>query len=197
MKGILALLGILTVLTGCGVEPQAAPQPLTIPAPQPTEPGVESDDEGPELIVFFVRGTDLEPVERAADVVSASAALAALAAGPTRAEVIGGLRTALAPQQLRVDEGLPGGITAVAVTREFTGITGGNQLLAVAQVVWTLTDLPGTHRVRFIVDGVPVEVPTDSGLTDAPVSRENFRSVAPPRRSEPASRETESSGGGG
>ncbi|MGY1915368.1 GerMN domain-containing protein [Blastococcus sp. SYSU DS0973] len=179
MRALAVLLCALVVLTGCGVDPQDRPQVLTIPVPEVSETGGQPPANGPTLTVYFVRGTVLAPVERATDVVDAPSALSQLNLGPTRAEVIGGLRTALAPQTLRVDEGVPGGITSVSVTREFTGITGGNQLLAVAQVVWTLTDLPGTTQVRFLVDGVPVEVPTDGGLTEQPVSRTHFRSVAP------------------
>ncbi|WP_346618684.1 GerMN domain-containing protein [Blastococcus montanus] len=179
MRLLAGLLALLVVLTGCGVDPQPDPELLTIQAPPVTEGGRASADRGPELTVYFVAGADLAPVSRATDVVTPAAALARLTAGPTRAEVIGGVRTALAPQELQVDEGLPGGITSVSVTREFTGISGGNQLLAVAQVVWTLTDLPGTTRVRFLLDGVPVEVPTDEGLTEEPVARDHYRSVAP------------------
>ncbi|MDK3257659.1 GerMN domain-containing protein [Blastococcus capsensis] len=188
MRAFLALLCGLVVLTGCGVEPQTAPQPLTIPAPQPSQPGQRTDDVGLELTVFFVRGTDLMPARRSVDAPTAAEALEALTAGPTRADVIVGLRTALAPQPLSVDVGLPGGITSVTVTPEFAGISGGNQLLAVAQVVWTLTGLEDTQQVRFLVDGVPVEVPTDTGLTEAPVGRDNFSSVAPPQSPEPAPR---------
>ena len=179
MRVVLALLSGLLALAGCGVEPQTAPQPLTIPAPEASQPGQRSDDVGLQLTVFFVHGAALVPVRRTVDAVSATEALDVLAVGPTRAEVIAGLRTALAPQPLSVDVGMPGGMTSVAVTTEFTGISGANQLLAVAQVVWTLTGLEGTEQVRFLVDGIPVEVPTDSGLTNAPVSRDDFASVAP------------------
>jgi spore germination protein GerM len=68
----------------------------------------------------------------------------------------------------------------VAVTREFTGLGGGNQQLAVAQIVWTVTEFPGVQQVRFSIDGQPLEVPTDEGLTDQPVDRDDYRSVAPP-----------------
>ena len=185
MRAILALLCGLLLLAGCGVEPQAAPQPLTIPAPPVSQPGQSSDDAAVELTVYFVRGTELVPAQRTVEMLTAAEALEALITGPTRAEVIAGLRTALAPQPLSVDVGLPGGITSIAVTPEFTGISGGNQLLAVAQVVWTLTELEGTQQVSFLVDGVPVEVPTDTGLSENPVGRDNFSSVAPAQSAEP------------
>ncbi|MGY2085732.1 GerMN domain-containing protein [Blastococcus sp. SYSU DS0539] len=186
MRVLVPLLCALAVLAGCGVEPQDRPQVLTIPVPEISEAGERPEANGPAVTVYFVRGAVLAPVERATAVADAPSALGRLASGPTRVEVIGGLRTALAPQTLRVDEGVPGGITSVSVTREFTGITGGNQLLAVAQVVWTLTDLPDTTQVRFLLDGVPVEVPTDGGLTEQPVDRDDFRSVAPTADPTPA-----------
>lgn len=186
MRTLAALLCLAALLTGCGVEPQARPERVAVPT-QPLNPPVpQPDDEGPDVVVFFVRGADLAPVRREADVATPDVALQLLIAGPTRPEVINGLRTALAPQALAVDLGVPGGITSVTVTPEFAGITGGNQLLAVAQVVWTLTEVPGTAQVRFLVDGAPVEVPTDSGLSDQPVGREHFRSVAPVDISESA-----------
>ncbi|MCZ2860438.1 GerMN domain-containing protein [Blastococcus sp. VKM Ac-2987] len=179
MRAVPALLCALLLLAGCGVEPQGSPEVLTIPVPEVSAAGERTEANGPALTVYFVQGTTLAAAERATQIADAPSALELLSQGPTRVEVIGGLRTALAPQSLLADEGVPGGITSVSVTREFTGITGGNQLLAVAQVVWTLTDLPGTTQVRFLVEGVPVEVPTDSGLTDQPVDRDHFRSVAP------------------
>lgn len=172
-------MGALLALTGCGVAPQDRPEPLPVAAPPAVELSGRPRSDGPEVTVFFVRGAALAPATRSTEGSDAASAVEQLTVGPSRLEVLSGLRTALAPQPLTVDEGLPGGLTAVSVTREFTGVTGGNQLLAVAQVVWTLTDLPGTTEVRFLVDGVPVEVPTDEGLSDQPVDRNDYGSVAP------------------
>jgi spore germination protein GerM len=71
-------------------------------------------------------------------------------------------------------------VVTVAVSREFTEVAGGNQLLATAQVVFTVTEVPGVAAVRVTADGSPVEVPTDAGLTDEPVRREDYASVAGP-----------------
>jgi hypothetical protein len=65
------------------------------------------------------------------------------------------------------------------VTRGFISIGGGNQLLAVAQVLWTLTEFPGIDGVLFVLDGPLVAVPTDDGLTDRPVDRADYAAVAP------------------
>ncbi len=180
MRRMAVLVGALLIglITGCGVGPEPAPERLTIPAPPAMDIGVQPETDGRELTLYFIRGADLAAVPRLTAQADADAALSALSEGPTRGEVLSGLRTALSPQMLSAERRL-GGLTAVSVTREFTEVAGGNQLLAVAQVVWTLTELPGVSQVRFLVDGMPVEVPTDQGLTDQPVRREDYRSAAP------------------
>ncbi len=177
--GAAILLVAALLLTGCGVRSEDRPEPVTTAAAPSPAMGNGSPAAGPRLTVFFIRGADLAPVERRTDATTTAAAIDRLVEGPTRAEVSTGIRTALPPEVVGVDEVLPDGLVTVSVTRGFTGITGSNQLLAVAQIVWTLTDLPTVTTVRFVVEGTPVEVPTDGGLTDRPVGRDDYRSVAP------------------
>lgn len=176
---IVCCLAAGTAVAACGVPTQDRPEALIIDAPEPTSTAEPMVDEG-AVGLWFIRGSQLEEVSRPGGPADVHAALDLLAAGLTPAEVAGGLRTALAPQTLRhsgptADEP----VVTVAVTREFTGLGGGNQQLAVAQIVWTVTEFPGVDEVRFSVDGRPLEVPTDEGLTDEPVDRADYRSVAP------------------
>ncbi len=176
-----ALMALITtsLVAGCGVSAQDTAEPVSTAAQPAVESGNGDRYAGAQLTVFLVRGADLAPVERRINTATASAALEQLVEGPTRAEAAGGVRTALAPQVVGVEGALNDGTTTVSVTRGFTGITGGDQLLAVAQVVWTLTALPTVDRVRFTVEGRPVEVPTDAGLSGEPVDQDDYRSVAP------------------
>ena len=176
---VVGLLVAALLLTGCGVGAEDRPEPVTTAAAPVVTTGNGSPAAGPRLTVFFVRGARLTPVERRTNATTTAAALDQLVEGPTRTEVRTGIRTALPPEVGGVDQVLPDGVAIVSVTRGFTGITGGNQLLAVAQIVWTLTDLPSVSTVRFVVEGTPVEVPTDGGLTDRAVGRDDYRSVAP------------------
>ena len=175
---------------GCGVAADGSPEPVSTAAAPAVQTGDGAPPSGPQLTVYFVRGADLAPVGRRTASPVASVALDALAEGPTRAEAADGIRTALAPEVMGVEGVLPDGTATVALARGFTGLTGGSQLLAMAQVVWTLTELPAVTGVRFTVEGRPVEVPTDAGLAARPVDREDFRSVAPavpPTATPPAS----------
>lgn len=175
----LALVIAALVVPGCGVRPEDRPEPVTTAAQPSAQIGTGGRAGDPHVTVFLVRDVRLTPVDRRTDATTTAAALEHLVEGPTRAEAATGIRTALPPEVVGVDEGLADGLTTVSVSRGFTGITGGDQLLAVAQVVWTLTDLPTVTTVRFVVEGAPVEVPTDGGLTDRPVDRDDYRSVAP------------------
>ena len=182
-RAVLALVA-LTVLAGCGLDAQPGPEPVSVPRPSTPEPGATGAPDGPRVAVWFVRGSRLEAAERPVERPAVDTALAALVAGPTRGEVVDGLRTALSPQSLTPDRPVAtDAVVTIGVSREFTEVAGGNQLLATAQVVFTVTELPGVEAVRITADGSPVEVPTDEGLSAEPVSREDYASVAAPERS--------------
>jgi hypothetical protein len=185
MRPIAAVL-LLLVVCACGVSEQDRPEPVEVPAAPPARAGSASANGGAEVAVFFIRGARLEEVPRSAPRSDIPTALDLLVGGPTRAEVLGGLRTALAPQPLEPRVAAPlSQVVTVDVTRDFTDVAGGNQLRAVAQVVWTATQFPEVQLVRFTAEGEELEVPTDQGLTDRPVSRSDYGSVAP-RRSTPS-----------
>lgn len=181
MRRAVLAVAAATALAGCGVGPQPAPEEVGVPLPTAPPSGAAGDAGGDRVTVWFVRGSRLEAAERPAGRPGVDAALDALATGPTRAEVVEGLRTALSPQSLTPDRPLaPAAVVTVGVSREFTEVAGGNQLLATAQVVFTVTEFPGVESVRIVTGGSPVEVPTDEGLTAEPVGRDDYASVAVP-----------------
>jgi hypothetical protein len=53
------------------------------------------------------------------------------------------------------------------------------ELLAAAQLVWTLTQAPGLEQVRARTGGRPVPLPTASGPRDRPVGRNDYLPFAP------------------
>jgi hypothetical protein len=184
LAAVLVAVLLLGPLAGCGVGAQERNEPAPLPEVLPTPPRPPGSGGGEDLVVYLVSGASLSPVRRAVPERRPQDAVDQLLAGPTRAEVLSGLRTALSPQHLSVLTGPdPGGTVTVTVTRGFTGIGRGNQLLATAQVVFTVTELPGVQAVRVTADGSPVEVPTDEGLSAEPVGREDYASVAAPDRS--------------
>lgn len=182
MRGIrqfgawLACLSTFAVVVACGVNPQTHPVPLDVKAPpqQTTAPPPDGDA---SVTVYFVRNGRLLAVTRPATDTSISTALALLLAGPNGAEATMGVQSALVPQQLTATTA--GGVVTIAATRDFTSISGDNQLLAAAQLVYTITDKAPTQRVRITVGGKVIDVPTDQGLARDPVERNHYLSVAP------------------
>ncbi|HEX2849142.1 MAG TPA: GerMN domain-containing protein, partial [Acidimicrobiales bacterium] len=53
------------------------------------------------------------------------------------------------------------------------------QVLALAQIVFTLSEIPDVARVQFTLAGSPIEVPTPAGSTTGPVTRDAFPTIAP------------------
>jgi hypothetical protein len=95
-------------------------------------------------------------------------------AGPTEGEAELGLRSAV--DELSVNDVTVEGDTAVVeLAEDFLELPGGEQLLAVAQLTCTLTSQPGTTRVTFLLEGEPVEVPTQTGsIVARPVTRADY-----------------------
>ena len=164
-----ALVGVLLLaLTACGLTAQGSPQRVdtgTIaengPLPSVRRVGV--------VEIYLLRDERLVSVVRSGR--TGQDALSLLAAGPTPVEAAAGIGNALPPQPLRFvgeqEERDGGG----RVTEAFAALSGRSQLLAVAQLVGTVTDLCCATQVRVLLDGRVVALPTDIGLTERPVLR--------------------------
>ncbi|GAA1435131.1 hypothetical protein GCM10009616_31420 [Microlunatus lacustris] len=173
----LAVLASLVLLPGCGVTSQDAPVLLPV-QPTSTASSTPAESNGYDVTVYFVHLGRLAPVSRPAPDSSPETALRLLVDGPSAWEAATGLETALVPQKFSSVLGSRGALT-VEVGPEFANIAGDNQLLAVAQLVWTATDRAPGVLVRLTVEGKPIEVPTDDGLSRLPVGRADYTTVAP------------------
>jgi spore germination protein GerM len=137
-------------------------------------------------ILWLIDGDTLVP--RRHDVVapaSVESVTAELLAGPDELEQQLGLRSALPDPTVVVGGELSRGIATVELTPSFLEISSQDQLLAVGQLVLTLTDLRGVGSVQFTLDDGPVAVPTPGGQSsEQPVVREQFFELsAPPETS--------------
>jgi spore germination protein GerM len=102
-----------------------------------------------------------------------------VAGGITAAERERSLRSALPDASVVVDVSVTGGVATVALAPTFGDIPPADQVLAVGQIVLTLTDLRGVGGVRFVVDDVAIAVPLPDGSTaDRVVSRDDFIDLA-------------------
>lgn len=147
----------------------------TAPSPSPS----------PEetLTVFFVRAGRLAPATRAVsgDLRPVEAAARALLEGPTAEERLGGMDSIVPPQTSLLEIHVLEQVADIDLSAEFQSPAEPELIhLRIAQVVWTLVDLPEINAVRFFIDGALISVATDGGVpVDRPVTARDFESVAP------------------
>lgn len=150
--------------------------PTTVPASTTTSPVIEtttstSSSTIPVEIVsmFFVAGTQVVPIDRL--LLSPAAApqvLSALSEGPPEGDAAAGLRSAL-PVGFVAEVTVERGIATVELPGTFiTDLPGGEQRLAVAQIVLTLTRQSGVGQVRFTSNNEPQSVPRGRGDLSTP-----------------------------
>ncbi len=185
---LVAMLAVLA-LAACGVPGQEQAQvakrkEVPFGLLDPTDTSIVPSQSVTSNVVIYLVTTDRQHLLAVARDVGATdpvaAAVAALAAGPTDREAAFGLQTALPAQHLVRSVKVTEGVAAVDLDTAFGDIGGSNQLLAIAQIVYTLTAQPGVSRVTFSVDGGAVEIPRgDGSLTSGAVSRADYQQLAP------------------
>lgn len=99
--------------------------------------------------------------------------------GPSKEERSLGITSAV-PVGTVASVGSSRGVATVDLNAAFGDIRSSEQLLALAQIVYTLTGQPGIGGVAFTLEGEPVKVPLAGGqLRQGPLSRDDFSALAP------------------
>jgi spore germination protein GerM len=168
------------VLVGCGVNPEGSPRQIDeerLPAALQVE-HASTTTVGTALVplqVWFVRDNHLVPVSHQVEVpLTASKAVADLVLGPTDAEAAS-LRSAIPDPQVIVEATVTDGTATVDLAEEFNQVPTADQVLAIGQLVLTLTGLDGIDQVRFRLGQIDVAVPLPDGTTsDQPVDAADF-----------------------
>jgi germination protein M len=198
-----ALLGTASVAAGCGGDdpvavgpvpseqeaPAASPAPpAAAPAPPAASPGApgEPSEEAAETTtyeVWFALGDKLFVARRTQEATRrvGTAALEALLAGPSQDEAGASVTTAIPEDTQLLGLSVEDRVATVDLSSEFE--SGGGSLsmfLRLGQVVYTLTQFPTVDRVRFHLDGEPVDVFSGEGIVlDDPVTRKDYEDLLP------------------
>jgi germination protein M len=182
---ILAVAGgaLAVALAGCGSGKAVS---LGKPKTQATTTGKEQTGRVPTLLsleVWFSRDDGLVAVRRTHQPTPrvATAAIDALLAGPTSAEHDNGLVSAVPSGTRLLGITIRNGVATVDLTSEYQ--SGGGSLsmqTRLGQVVYTLTQFPTVQKVRFSLDGTPVNVFSSEGIVlDHPVGRSDYVNLLP------------------
>ena len=128
--------------------------------------------------LYFISGSKLKlVVRRVPATASINAVLNDLGKGPLPGE---NLRTAVRPEYWGDTSIGTNGVASVELKPEFAALTDIDAQLAIAQIVYTLTELGGVGQVAFLRDGQPLSVPKGDGAqTVKPVSKEDYPAFTP------------------
>jgi spore germination protein GerM len=181
----LPLIPVLVLGAACGVGAEdharaisADRLPAGLSSTPPIAAPVSWDGRSEQTVeLWFVRDGTLSPVLRTmAGGVQPVDVLDALQAGPAANGGGPSLRSALVDLELFRTISRSGGVAVIDLDASFSSLPSGEQLLASAQVVCTLTSLPGIGMVLFRLAGEVVDVPTGDGTqSSGPVSRDDYR----------------------
>ena len=182
---VVAALGV----AGCGVQGDRGPRTLSakdVPyalleaAPSTTTSTTVVGVPKVGLAIFLVVGSRLQPVVRqVTGPPTVAKALSVLLAGPEEDEVVAGLRSAINPAASLVPSRPDPATVSVDLSTEFVQGPTSDQVLGLAQIVFTVTEIAGVTGVRFSLEGAPIEVPTPAGTTSGPLGRDAFSDLAP------------------
>lgn len=182
--GALALVAVLASGCSIGAEqspnviaPQNVPSGLTGSGSPTTTATVPSEN-----VTIYLEGLQrLVTVNReVARPAVPGAVLAALGKGSTGAEAAQNLRSPISAAVPLSVLSLDNARISIGVSPSFTNLTGGDQVAAAAQLVYTLTALPGIHEVSVEIGQRGVSMPLPDGrLSAGPLTRADYASLAP------------------
>ena len=153
---------------GCAIQPDSAPRDIPADLQEPETPsataagGAAGGSDRIYLLAPDGAEQPLRTVRRDTDN-DGQALLTELISGPNPAEFETGLRTAIPStlelHSVRVDAG----VVQVDLSDALLDLSGGELTLAVAQIVFTASEIPGAESVLIRVDGATQEWPDGSG----------------------------------
>lgn len=191
MRKLLALASLAVVggiigfvVAGCGSEKAVSLGPAggKTGSTATTEP-TGSVPTSVSLEVWFLDGEQLVRQTRSLESTPlvATAAMKALLAGPSPAELASGLTTSVPAGTKLLGISIKKGVATVDLTSQYQSGGGSLSMKArLAQVVYTLTQFPTVRAVLFHLDGEPVNVFSGEGIVlDHPVGRKDYEDLLP------------------
>jgi hypothetical protein len=157
----------MALVTGCGIRPDAAPRDIPIEDRSlPASPISAAGASGGDARIYLLTPTEprqVRSVTRSTD--TRDDLLAALVAGPTDGELSLPLSSAL-PAELEVlSTRSVGSVLYVDLSSAIAELSGSGLTLAVAQIVFTATDIAGVDALQLTVDGQRFPWPRPDGAT--------------------------------
>lgn len=181
--------GVLVMfLAGCGIATQRQPQaistrnvPFGLLSPTPSSSGTVAPQHT-VVEIWVVRHGRLLPLHIRAPLPGRpDQAMRVLLGGLPSADVSRGLGSAIPDGTRLLSFDLVGSVARIDLSPQFAQARSRDQILAVAQLVYTATYGGEATAVSFSIADKPIEVPElDGSLTGRPVSRLTYSSLVQP-----------------
>ena len=191
LRFVVALVVTLLVAGACSAPVDSGPKAIraaSIPEDLRSGPSSTSTSttapsgESEEVTIYFI-GTELRlvPVKRSVSPpVTVEKVLQKLFAGPTTAEQVSGLRTAISFDTRVLSAPIEAKIALVDVSKSFAFGPVDDQIRAYAQVVFTTVEVSGATGVLFSVNGRRREAPDGDGSNQStPLGRGSYPGYTP------------------
>ena len=187
---VVALVTTVLLAAGCSAPVDSGPKAIraaSIPEGLRAETSSTTTTTAPtgeseEVTIYFI-GPDqrLAPAKRlVSSPVTVEKVLQKLFAGPTTAEGVSGLRTAISAETTVLGAPIEARIAVINVSKSFAVGRVDDQIRAYAQVVFTAVDVGGVTGVLFAVNGRRLEVPAGDGSNQsAPLGRGSYPEYTP------------------
>jgi hypothetical protein len=169
-------------LAGCSVPAQAQPVVVRSAAPSTaTSPSTAAPQPSVRVVVYLVQGERLVAVYRFAALGDGLASvLGALGQPLTPGQSSSGLRSALPTRLTGWSGHLRGAVAQVSMPAGFDRLSVPEQVLALAQLVYTVTANTYATGVELVQGAHPLAMPDQDGqLVTGPLHRADFTRLAP------------------
>jgi spore germination protein GerM len=187
---LLAIALAVAVLAGCGLPDDETPRDLAaddlppdLLAPQPAASPTTPDGAatGQPVKIYLLGRERLRGVQRDVTLGAGPAkVIRRLLEGPTRTERRQGMRTAIPDGTTLLASALRNDVLTIDLSNDIDSVQGEQQQAAIAQLVFTATELLDVESVRFKIDGEQTDVPIDDGSLQArPVTRDDYADLRP------------------
>ena len=151
------LLGAALLLASCGIsadsEPRALPVTTTTTTVRTAEP---SGDQ--RANIYLVTNSALVPTIRRLPARTPTEVMNSLLIPPSSAEGESLSSSIPAATRLLGLEEADNGLLKVDLSSDFEDVQGDARVLALGQIVMSLTELPGVDRLQFFIEGEPLKV---------------------------------------
>lgn len=194
MRRLLGVVVPLLLVVGCGSTTESStttgPVPtvvVTTTVPESTAPATTAPvttapvttlppTDEPAVALYLVRGERLTVVGRSIGTWDITAVMQALLAGPTTTESADGVSTQIPAATELLSASIDGNVATVDLTAAFESGGGSlSMMLRVAEVVYTVTQLPDVDVVHFRIDGEPRDTIGGEGIMVADADRASFQ----------------------